>query len=175
MSTLERLKHRLPVPEKPGWAGSPERWPFVEAMAGTELPPDYKAYINTYGGGYIGNFLYVRTPFTNNRYANFLFQLQEFQSLLTTDFDPRLPYPFFPKPDGLLPFAMTSNGDTLFWVTKGKPAEWTLLSLEARGPEYMEYNECVVDLITDLLEGRLKEPGLSSDLLNFSHLFSQYP
>jgi hypothetical protein len=175
MNTLERLKRLLPVPENPVWAGSPDRWQFVESMAGTELPLDYKQYINKYGGAYIGDFLYVRTPFTNNRFANFLFQLNEFQSLVTNEFESMLPYPFFPKPNGLLPFGDTSNGGTLFWVTKGIPSDWTILSLNIRGHEYTENNGRMVDLLADLLEDRIKEPSFSSEQINFSNLFVQYP
>ena len=99
-------------------------------------------------------------------------RLNEFQSLVFEDFDPDLPYPYFPKPNGLLPFAVTSNGHTLFWVTKGIPAEWTLLSLEARSPEYVQYNKSIVDLIVDLLENRIIGPGISSEDINRDHLFS---
>jgi len=49
MNSLERSEVVAPVPDHPVWSVRPERWRSVEAVAGIELPPDYKAFINTYG------------------------------------------------------------------------------------------------------------------------------
>jgi hypothetical protein len=152
---LERLKHIVPIPANPIETGVPDKWQVTESMIGTELPPDYKAFINTYGSGLIGNFIYLWHPFTRKPYMNLILQLTEFQSLATSDFEATLPHPIYPAPNGLLPFGNTINGDTLFWITTHSPAEWTLLILDRSTHDQQVYAGKIIDFFADLLENKI--------------------
>ncbi|MCI0662085.1 MAG: SMI1/KNR4 family protein, partial [Acidobacteria bacterium] len=59
---------------------------------------------------------------------------------------------------GLLPFAMTDNGDVLHWDTLGMPEDWTVIVNEARAPEYDEFESN----FTDFLYGILTETVMCS-------------
>lgn len=39
----------------------------------------------------------------------------------------KCPYPFYPEPGGLLPWAGTDNGDRVCWLTEGQPDGWTVV------------------------------------------------
>ena len=170
---LDRLKRIVPIPANPIEDGAVDKWPATESMIGTELPPDYKALINTYGSGLIGNFAYLWNPFTRKSYMNLIFQLTEFQSLATSDFEAMLPHPIYPEPDGLLPFGNTINGDTLYWVTMQSPAEWTLLILDRSTYCQQVYAGKVVDFLADLLENKINGELISFELVDANAPFSQ--
>lgn len=38
-----------------------------------------------------------------------------------------LPWPIYPEPGGLFPWAVTDNGGTLYWLTEGEPDGWPTL------------------------------------------------
>ena len=170
---LDRLKRIIPVPVNPIEASAVDKWQATESMIRTELPPDYKSFINTYGSCLIGNFVYLCNPFTRKTHMNLVFQLTEFQSLATSDFEAMLPHPIYPVPNGLLPFGNTINGDTLFWITMHSPAEWTLFILEARSPAYQYYAGKVVDFFADLLENKINGELISCECIDADTLFSQ--
>jgi hypothetical protein len=69
--------------------------------------------------------------------------------------------PIFPESDGYLPYGVTDNGDTLFWVTTGAPGEWTMAVMGPREPEVFVFPGGVVEFLADLL---CREPARFGDL-----------
>jgi hypothetical protein len=61
--SLKLLLEVLPPPKHVTEVGQPDLWPTIEATLGLTLPSDYKAYINTFGPGFIREFVYVLNPF----------------------------------------------------------------------------------------------------------------
>src|SRR4051812_47028067 len=60
--SLAALKKRLPIPAKP--EATPDAgWEIVEGVMGQALPADYKSFIDEYGAGSLGDFLWVLSPF----------------------------------------------------------------------------------------------------------------
>jgi hypothetical protein len=120
----------MPPPAEPNFNSGD--WPAVEAKLGTKLPDDYKAFIDNYGSGMIGNVV------RGSAYGMTLIHI-------LNDFDPAyslspmvdavresyeqvasggtfpVPYPLHPDRDGLLVWAVTANGDYIHWLTKGHP------------------------------------------------------
>jgi hypothetical protein len=104
----------------------------------------------------IDEFVYILNPASANRYLNLvrrgeelLAAFRETKSNLPTAFD----MPFFPESDGYLPYGVTDNGDTLFWVTTGAPGEWTTAVMGPREPEVFLFPGGVVEFLAELLRG----------------------
>jgi len=60
---LTSLRKVLPPPATPTETTGAGSWPPVEASLGIHLPGDYKEFIDVYGTGVIGDFLWVFNPF----------------------------------------------------------------------------------------------------------------
>ena len=172
MNDLQRLKQLIPFPVHPLEIGSPEKWIAVEHTLRTILPTDYKQFVDNYGSGYIGGFLYFRNPFSSKPYMNLIYQLDEFVSTSDTEFESTLPYSFFPKPSGLLPFGATINGDSIFWVTNNSPDKWSIFILEARGTTHAHYHNTMTEFVVHFLEGDINNDVFSSEFIKDGNLFN---
>jgi hypothetical protein len=154
--TLAKYIAMLPPPVKPFEAPIKAEWGNVEAKLGISLPQDYKEFIEEYGSGKIGNFLSIFNPFSRNKNVNLIDQLQlqrgVFMELLS--FGENLPYELFPQAGGIFPFAMTDNGDVLFWLTLGEPNAWTIVVNEARGPTWQSFDMSLETFLLELFSGK---------------------
>jgi len=116
---------------------SDARWLAVEQSLGVTLPGSYKKLIDTFGATSWGNFLHVLSPFGDN------LNLQRIgKQILDADRESRsrfashYPLPLYPEPGGLLPWAVTDNGDTLYFITLANPDKWPTLIKGPRAPEF---------------------------------------
>lgn len=127
------------TPPKVSFQPSAEDWRIVEEKLGTGLPEDYKRIVELYGDFYWAEFLRVLNPFSENKNLN-LFMRSEI--ILDAERESRAQFPdyyplnLYPEEKGLLPFAITDNGDTAFWITNGAPERWAILVKDARAPEF---------------------------------------
>ena len=151
------IKSKLPPPEKPN--ENQGDWKAAENELGTALPADYKDFINTYGSGKILDFLIVLNPFSTRKNINLisrmLMQSAVFKEL-EDEYDIKCPFPVYPERGGILPCALTDNGDVIFWITNGNPNEWNIIINESRGPDYESINLNIVDFITYFISGEIK-------------------
>lgn len=163
--SLSRLVEVLPPPSSPVETGTPDSWERIREELGATLPDDYKAFIQTYGSGWIGGFISIWDPFSENKYLNLVQStrstLQAIRMLkvglkkeLNID-EP--PYPLFPEPGGLLPFGATIAGDVLFWKTEGTPAAWTIVIHRVRSTEYEEHPFTITEFLNRLMRGDIEE------------------
>lgn len=128
-------------------------WFIVKRELGTSVPDDYKDFINTYGTGRFDNFLNVLNPFSEIDNLNLIVQKEPILNgliELRDTFSENIPYSLFPAMDGLLPFAETDNGDTLFWQTSGQPNNWTVVVKDSRESEYLEYKENMTSFLAKI-------------------------
>lgn len=149
VSSLSRV---LPPPLGP--VETRGSWESVEGALGSKLPDDFKEFIEIYGSGTIGRFISVLNPFSEKENLNLLEQSRRQLDALRTlhsDFGERNPYELFPAAGGLLPVALTDNGDVIHWLTNQSAVAWTIVVNEARSPDY-EHFECS---LTSFLEGLL--------------------
>ncbi|MEI7768003.1 MAG: SMI1/KNR4 family protein [Phycisphaerae bacterium] len=154
---LDNLNAILPVPPSPVETHR-RPWSAVEQEVGTQLPDDYKAFIEQYGSGRISEFIWVLNPFSSNQFINVCGQMVALLGALAAlarDFGVPCPYPLFPHSGGLLPFAVTDNGDVLYWVTHGDPNTWRVVVNEARGPKYEEFALNATDFLAGILTHRV--------------------
>jgi hypothetical protein len=158
--TLEALMSMVPPPKEPSEAGSGRSWLEVERSLGTALPGDYKEYINLYGTGELGGFVWVYNPFSDsqgqNLQARALEVLDIWRSKRARYREKEYPYALYPEPIGLLPWGHIDTGAALFWQTSGDPEEWTVVVAEARGPEFEHFHHSTTEFLTRLLAGRLR-------------------
>lgn len=114
-------------------------WLVITSKLGLTLPAGYRRLVARFGRGPFANFLHVLSPFTSNEFLNLERALQSYLGALRAirlqDPD-SLPFPVRPEPGGLLPWAITDNGDVLCWLTKGTPESWATVIVALRGPRH---------------------------------------
>ena len=155
---MPRLEEVAPPPRDPVETTGAGGWQAVERQLGLTLPTDYHRLIDRYGTGQFGQFLWVLNPFTSNKNLNLLVHGR---AILDADRELReawpdvVPHALFPEAGGLLPAAVTDNGDRLYWRTTGDSDSWSIVLCESRGPG-VEYHPSVLSVvIRDWLLGNL--------------------
>lgn len=155
MSFIELLAVATPPVNRA--AAEVYEWLDVERRIGTPLPSDYKAFIDRYGLGKLGDFIVVFTPSDQSPHVNLGIQIrQKLDTLkqLASEWGEELPYPLYPAPGGLLPFGATDNGDVLYWLTSGSPDRWTVVVNEARGPDYDHHYCSMTTFLAEVISGQ---------------------
>ncbi|MBN8781338.1 SMI1/KNR4 family protein [Thiobacillus sp.] len=155
--SIEKLEKILEPPIAPVDSPVADGWSDAERKLG-KLPDDYKRFIELYGTGSIDGFVWIFNPFTSNKNLNLLDQIQikiSALSDLSETFGEALPFPLFPKPNGLLPFGVTDNGDVLFWQVANNPDDWKVIINAAREPKWKKYDVDMTDLLAGLLSRQI--------------------
>jgi hypothetical protein len=167
--TLADLLSLIPPPSKPYETGGDRSWSEIERSLGTALPSDYKRFIELYGTGELGGFIWVYNPFSSSRGLNLLVQAPEvlhtWRSKRARYPDREYPHRIYPESTGLFPWAHIDTGAELFWRTSEDPERWTIVVSEARGPEFEKFDGSMTSFLANLLAGKLKSeilPKLSS-------------
>lgn len=175
--SLDDLTQVVTAPERPAAESEPMAWDEVEARLGSLLPSDYKAYIETFGLGYLDEFLCVFSPFTDNKNLNLFEQLKvRLDALreLKAAYGNEVQYPLFPEEGGLLPWGASDNGDVLFWMTQGQPSEWRVVlnaGRDARCEEYVgEMTTVLAQLLSGAVQSQIFPPDFPSDQPSFEPL-----
>lgn len=128
-------------------------WPAVHRQLGSVLPIDYRQLIE-FGPVRVSDFLTVFAPGTKNPNADLFVAIGDRLGALR-ELKPAwgCPYPLWFEPEGLLPWGASDNGDTLYWLTRGHPDQWTVVVGEARGPKYEEYALPMSDFLVAFISG----------------------
>jgi hypothetical protein len=92
-------------------------WLSVEGEIGVSLPDDFRDFIKVYGSGTIGEFLTVFNSFYMRFWLNVIGQSkQQLDALQNLVRHGECPFELFLAQSGLLPVAMTDNGDVINWA-----------------------------------------------------------
>jgi SMI1-KNR4 cell-wall len=162
--SIQELVAVLAPPNAPIETGNPDNWPSIEEALGMSLPGDYKEYINIFGTGVIGYLIRVLNPFSSRPLFDLSFQVKEITSTrkwYKTKFgDEWCPYPLYPEPEGLLPWANTIDGDSLFWYTHGKPEAWPIVVAEVKSKDFEVFDLPTTSFLRQVVTG-----GLTSNIL----------
>ncbi|WP_170161229.1 SMI1/KNR4 family protein [Methylocaldum marinum] len=152
-------------PQSPVDVPSNDDWRLVEQKFGG-VPADFRWFVDCYGSGRIDNFLFTFNPASRNPHLNLFTQvdlqldaLRELRSGRTEV----VPYSLFPEPHGLLPFALTDNGDVLYWITEGSPNQWRVAINDSREPEWEEYSWTLSELLVRLLTKKARSSIFPKD------------
>jgi hypothetical protein len=166
--SIERLMKVVPPPAEP-FEAFDGPWERIEAGLGTALPQDYKDFVRVYGSGYFMEFLGVDVPKSRNPNVRLERQVGVVRDMFRA-FE-EVPYPLWPDPGGLLPFGGTDNGDTLFWLADGAPADWRVV-VSDRGAWDFEALDCgLTDFLAGLATGEILPRAFPEDLLPCERLF----
>jgi hypothetical protein len=152
--TVDSLLRIMPPPQKPVEASG--SWLHVEERLGVRLPDDFKGFIQSYGSGTINHFVSVLNPFSERAELDLLEQSKKQLDALRQlhdEFGERNPFNLFPSEGGLLPVAISDNGDVIHWITNGNSEFWTIVVNEARSPDY----QCFPCNFTTFLTGILNK------------------
>jgi hypothetical protein len=172
--TLQSLREIIEPPAAPVESADWEAWPSVDEELDVQLPEDYKCFLTIFGTGSIGSFLWVLNPFSSNKYLNLLQQmkvsLERVRALQTNTGDSH-PYSLYPNAGGLLPWAITDNGDTICWRTLGPASNWNVVIVAARGPNLEQYPYGMSEFLRALIVGEIQSQIIPRDLLDLDRLF----
>lgn len=155
---LERLRSMVPPPAEPLEPGVPDRWPRVEAELGTGLPDDFKRFTELYGSGKFDDFLYLLNPFAADPAGSLLGASDTMLVAYVqtrAKFPERLSLPPWPEPGGLLPLGRSDNGNELYWLTEGEPANWAVVAFAGRSTQHEIHRHPVTGFLARLLSGEL--------------------
>jgi hypothetical protein len=149
------------TPQNPDWAR-------VERTLGTPLPDDYKQLIEMYGGGVFDETIWLLEPDCADEGYDLVGQAQERDEVLANLWSMGEPKPAELEADGVrvIPWAyIEGSGHYLFWLTRPgeKPAEWTTILNEGRGPEWEHHPQSCADFLVGVMTGEV-------DSLYFSDL-----
>ena len=156
---LQKLSLSFSPPSKPSETGIDSQWSEVEQKLGWILPSDYKALIENYGTGCWLDFLWVLNPFSENVNLNLLDQAEiilEGERLVKSKYPDMIPFVLHPEKGGLFPWAITDNGDRLFWLTDDETGVFQIVVYESRGPEYEVYDLSCSEFLLQWLSGELR-------------------
>ncbi|HLK00070.1 MAG TPA: SMI1/KNR4 family protein [Streptosporangiaceae bacterium] len=159
MSALDDLIALAPPPPQPVDAHGD--WGQVEASLGLRLPQDFKDLIGRYGLGQFTDFISPLTPFGPRRQlVERAGELKEQARYWIDDQFEEQRYPFYPDPGGLLEWALTDNGDSLFWLTAGEPDDWIVVAASTRPVEYSVHHMGAAAFLRDWLNRALTGTAL---------------
>ncbi|QDU61333.1 hypothetical protein Pan216_21880 [Planctomycetes bacterium Pan216] len=132
----EHLPKLLEIPR----GGSPPfegNWRSVEQPLGLALPGSYKTLVDRFGASTWADFLHVLSPFDEEyNLQDVGRQVIEADKVSRSKFPSHYPLPLFPEAGGLLPWAVTDNGDVLYFITRGPADDWPTLIKGPRAPEF---------------------------------------
>jgi hypothetical protein len=154
---VDRLVSLVPPPASPVDADGD--WRRVQRLLGVALPGEFRVLLGRYGVGSFDD-ITLLTPFDTHPQG--VFDLVEHAERLIPWFEDLredspadFPFPLYPEPGGLLPWATTSVGTDLCWLTEGRPDRWPTAVWNVRGGG-SRYDLGAVDLLHDYLSGRLR-------------------
>lgn len=143
----------MPPTQSPSKTGSKDEWKQVENVLGV-LPDEYKEFISIYGTGGIDNFIWILTPFVQDENFNLVERgkvIREAYLESKQNFPQDFKHDVYPTVGGLLPWAVTDNGDEIYWRTGNNLNEWSIVIYGSRSFEYVEYNKSVIEFLYEIL------------------------
>ena len=172
-----RLALTLPIPCKPLESRGAGDWQAIENKLSLRLPGDYKWFIDNYGTGCVGLFLWIFNPFSENEDLNLAAQVESIcqmyrENRQETDEEEDCPHPIYPEPGGVVPFGITDNGDVLFWLAEGEdPRGWPVVVNASRSSSYELHAKSMAAFIVGLVSGETTSTIIESDFIDHDNLF----
>jgi len=158
---VEKLEETLPSMTQ--WrvtAGRRVDWPALEAGLGTALPTDFRSLAEAYPVLVIDDFLTVSVPrpgaeaswaaeSTENEILQDLYEMGD-----TEDYVP------YPQPGGLLCWAESNSGDSIYWRTStSDPDAWPVVVRGDNG-DWSEFPAGAVEFLVGVYRRTIHVPGM---------------
>jgi hypothetical protein len=155
---IAAVKKLVLPPKQPLQVGSLDEWRLAEQKLGLGLPSDYRDFVFTYGTGLFAGFYRVYNPFATGKSMSLLPAVKdtcEWRGKTRKEFPERVPYPIYPESGGILPWGNDENGHDYYWLTRGSPDAWIVLSDDVRGKGFAEHTCSMTEYLLAVLEGRI--------------------
>ena len=132
------------------------------------MPQKYQQFLDSYGTGAIAGFLWIYNPASQRSHVNLIeagravlesMQLARTGGRLRLNplvGDDLIPFPLSPEPGGLLPFAVTDNGDQLYWVVKAGAVLPTVVISDAGMCSWATYDLPFLPFLVALVAGAVR-------------------
>lgn len=153
---LTEVTALIPPPPRPSGVGTPEEWRAIERELGLTLPTDYREFVSTYGTGRLAVEYLIYSPFWGAEYLNHVRYLCQLETDFRAQFPHRVPYPVWPEPGGVLPWADDQNGNYYLWLTEGPPDQWEVLTNQVRGHGYQRHRCTMTGYLAGVLRGEIR-------------------
>jgi hypothetical protein len=146
---------------------APIDWAAVESATGLVLPADYKELQDRYRPSWFAEgFLWMPPPVSppdwdqKHSLAGEAEQFLDDARNLREQSPETCPYPLFPEPGGIYPWACSNGNDVLWWRTVGSPDDWpTIVQARDQGEDdWWEYACSASELLVKLLTGEIRCP-----------------
>lgn len=112
------------------------------------------------GPSCLGDFLYVLCPRCDNEYLSLEVKYKKVRSGFEALRNQPGAFPpgsvAWPEANGLIPWAITDNGDTCFWRVVGTPAHWPVVVIDGRAPESETFAMTASEFVYGVLSGALR-------------------
>lgn len=131
-------------------------WDKIQEKWEIKFPDDYKEIISLYGTGAINDFLWIFSPFSENKYLNLTNQYTEIKDsyeVMINGFPEKNWLNFYNGETGIFPWGSTDNGDELFWNYKRDNI--SIVVYESRYIKMNEYNIGMSEFLVKLLNKEL--------------------
>ena len=171
MDWISELNALMPPPpaeqRRVDW--SADDWARVEVDLGRPIPADFRAFINGWGAGRLGDFLSPYVPAGPYHPAIVMpaavrGPAGDYAMLKSPH--PGFTLPDFPADGSLMTFAVTDNGDYLGWIVgPGDPGSWpvAIWGDEERAAEVFD-GESFGPFIVQLVQGGIRPAAFPDDL-----------
>jgi SUKH superfamily protein len=162
-------------------------WTKVEEGLNVALPTGYKELVGLYGPGSIDEFLWLYSPAAMNPSLNLIRLIDDtLEALRSARGDPghelpgiavppapeTVPFPIYPEPGGLLPWAGTDNGDMVYWETTGSADDWRIVVSASRLDRWFVTVGPAADWLLRVLSRHERVPMFPNDFPSASPRFS---
>jgi hypothetical protein len=165
VAALDALRGLAPAPSA---AAPPVDWAACSRELAVALPEDYVALVEEWGAGCFDDFLWLLAPGHPNPNLDLIAQAGRQLAALVDLRRAGIQPPFVPRisTGGLLPWAITDNGDVCCWRLTDvvDPGSWTVVVLESRGPEWSGFEGGVAEFLAGLLGGGVRVSVFPDDV-----------
>lgn len=192
VSSFDRLASLIPPPEGGPFLSDREISAGIDRFEMIDrFPNDYVELVKAYGRGVFDEFINVFLPTTPNPHLDIASQMTsrlEALRQLSGRADPPItlpvssvnsttedvPYKLDRTDPGIIPWAITDNGDAIYWVASqlDLPDEWTVTVNEARGPDWQEFPMGCCEFLYGVLSGSVQVRHFPDDFPSSSPTFA---
>ncbi|SDZ72568.1 SMI1/KNR4 family protein [Selenomonas ruminantium] len=149
---------------------SKEEWERIQAEHNIKFPLDYIDYINAYGLGAVGGFLWIYSPWSNNDSLN-LFAARPKALEGCSPFCVECLVSTNSSTDCLVPLGRTDNDDYIFWLkTDNEQEQWHLILCDGHSTKYFEYAMSITEFLAGIIRGTVQCDLLPDEWIGAGHL-----
>lgn len=129
-----------------------------------------------YGVGSVGESIWIHSPFsTRFGLRERLLANRRIHDGLTENLGHDIiPYPIFPEPGGILPWASTSDGSVCSWITTTSPPDEWIVFVESPEWDWEQFDCSMTAFLAGALSGRIATFIIPPDLLSEPLVYRPY-